>query len=226
MRCVALPCVALPCLALPCLALPCLALLCVAARCRASLCLALFCHAPASECTHARNQNPPRTKMEILRIFWYQILEHFRFQISAHTRVTYNYTTKHMPKHDVQRKQKCEHYYGARRRPCQHTLAKHASCRVDFARQYTTLAATPIAESRHNARGADGIHYAQVWCSLRLQKRLPPWLRFVPSQLGCTKAARGVVLGLLPNAFGEVCATYAVQASMSCPQVATCACDA
>ena len=221
-----MPCVALPCLALPCLALPCLALLCVAARCRASLCLALFCHAPASECTHARNQNPPRTKMEILRIFWYQILEHFRFQISAHTRVTYNYTTKHMPKHDVQRKQKCEHYYGARRRPCQHTLAKHASCRVDFARQYTTLAATPIAESRHNARGADGIHYAQVWCSLRLQKRLPPWPRPVPSQLGCTKAARGVVLGLLPNAFGEVCATSAVHASVSCPQVATCACDA
>ena len=92
-------------------------------------------------------------------------------------------------KHDMRRKQKRDHYHGARRHPCEHTLAKHASCRVDFARQYTTLAATPIAESRHNARGADGIHYAQVWCSLRLQKRLlrghAPCLHSLVAQKQC-----------------------------------------
>ena len=40
----------------------------------------------------------------------------------------------------------------------------------------------------------------------------------MPSQRGCTKAARGVVLGSLPNACCKSCATYDVQACVSSPK--------
>ena len=98
--------------------------------------------------------------------FWNIFGSKFLRTLLSHTII------KYIHKHDIQRKQKCEHYHGARRHPCEHTLAKHASCRVAFARQNTTLTATPIADSRHNAHCADGIHYARFCCSARMPHAL------------------------------------------------------
>ena len=60
-------------------------------------------------------------------------------------------------------------YYGARQHPCEHALAKHARYRYVLVYQCATLAATEIASRRHNARGADGIHYACCCSSLHVQ---------------------------------------------------------